>query len=202
MGFADKVNTKSFDGDCINCTSRHRNQGKSNIDNAEDEYLDEKQILSSNLDAVYILAKKGRKSELIQVLKPYGNRWLLEGSITLSKAKITSEYFVFGSRQDAEVRRSQIRDRIKSDNEALEQFYELKTDLQTAAQERHLEVLKRFMKETAFIDRKIVNQALFAVTLNKRFKKLFYKLENDNHFLDHATADVMEEVLDLLNGLR
>ena len=202
MGFADKVNAKSFGGDCVNCTSLHRGKDSRAINNDKDQYLEEKEVLSRNLERVYILAKEGTKSNLIQEIKPYGNLWLLDGSIALKKTKILAEYFVFSSREDAETKLQESKDQVEYEQKALSQFYELKADLQTAAEERHLAVLKRFMRETAFIDRKIVNQALFAVTFNKRFKKLFYKLENDNNFLDYATADVMENALELLREHR
>jgi len=102
MGFADKVNAKSFGGDCVNCTSLHRGKDSRAINNDKDQYLEENQVLSRNLERVYILAKEGTKSNLIQEIKPYGNLWLLDGSIALKKTKILAEYFVFSSREDAE----------------------------------------------------------------------------------------------------
>ena len=62
MGFADKVNAKSFNGDCVNCTSLHRGRDSRAINNKKDQYLEEKEVLSRNLETVYILAKEGTKS--------------------------------------------------------------------------------------------------------------------------------------------
>ena len=134
MEFADRVNAKSFDGDCVNCTSLHRGRDSRAINKDKDQHLEEKEVLSRNLEKVYILAKEGTKSNLIQEIKPYGNLWLLDGSIALKKAKILAEYFVFSSREDAETKLQESKDQVEYEQKALSQFYELKADLQTAAE--------------------------------------------------------------------
>ena len=66
------------------------------------------------------------------------------------------------------------------------------------AEEFQFAVFKTFMKELVFIDTKLVNKALFAVTLNKRFRGFFYKVENDPDFLSHVSANEMKEVLEMI----
>jgi hypothetical protein len=55
-----------------------------------------------------------------------------------------------------------------------------------------------FLKETAFFDVKMVNKALFGVTANKRFIRLFYSVSKDKYFIDNITVAQMDEVIDML----
>ena len=68
------------------------------------------------------------------------------------------------------------------------------------AEEFQFAVFKTFMKELVFIDSKLVNKALFAVTLNKRFRGFLYKVENDSEFLSHVSANQMKEVLEMISS--
>ena len=66
------------------------------------------------------------------------------------------------------------------------------------AEEFQFAVFKTFIKELVFIDTKLVNKALFAVTLNNKFKGFLYKVENDSEFLSHVSANQMKEVLEMI----
>ena len=92
---------------------------------------------------------------------------------------------------------AQQRKKAESEAEAEASMEFIKNTLHIA-EEFQFAVFKTFMKELVFIDTKLVNKALFAVTLNKRFRGFFYKVENDPDFLSHVSANEMKEVLEMI----
>tara|TARA_B100000780_G_C20925013_1_gene368636 strand:- start:88 stop:660 length:573 start_codon:yes stop_codon:yes gene_type:complete len=102
-------------------------------------------------------------------------------------------------RSEEKIKKAHAQAQAKAETEATMEF--IRSTLHIA-EEFQFAVFKTFMKELVFIDTKLVNKALFAVTLNKRFKGFLYKVENDSQFLEHVSANQMKEVLEMILSRR
>ena len=145
-----------------------------------------------------------------------GTHYMTDGCISLPLSTIHQRHEVFETLSEAEFLRdsgaaalakrraeehlhlaAQQRKKAESEAEAEASMEFIKNTLHIA-EEFQFAVFKTFMKELVFIDTKLVNKALFAVTLNKRFRGFFYKVENDPDFLSHVSANEMKEVLEMI----
>ena len=145
-----------------------------------------------------------------------GGLWIREDCVQLTHEQIDGRYFTFDSFEEAtrkveemteqgrkftddQKRKDDEHQRRIDEEEASEEF--IRNTL-NKAEELQLSVFKNFMKEIVFIDTKILNKSLFAVTLNKRFKGFLYKVENDAQFLKHVSVNQMNEVLEMILSRR
>ncbi|MDB9923887.1 hypothetical protein OAC90_00225 [Planktomarina sp.] len=144
-------------------------------------------------------------------------KWIREDSMQMSHAltrdQVDEKYFIFLNHKDA-IKKAAARDKYQDKIiEEAERLQQQKVDEDAAtmefirntlhiAEEFQFAVFKTFMKELVFIDTKLVNKALFAVTLNKRFRGFLYKVENDSQFLEHVSANQMKEVLEMILSRR
>lgn len=149
-------------------------------------------------------------------LTSLGNLWIRQDSVQLTREQVEFKYLTFTSFEDARKqafkmdeyyqnvveRRERLRQdrideqkRVIDEAEASMEFIKNTIDI---AEKFQFSVFKTFIKEIVFIDTKLVNKALFAVTFNKRFKGFLYKVENDEQFLQHVSANQMKEVLEMI----
>ena len=168
-----------------------------------------------NGQILWAVPKNSNGQGLIK-LTSLGNLWIRQDSVQLTREQVEVKYLTFTSFEDARKqafnmdeynqniveRRKRLRQhqideqqRVIDEAEASMEFIKNTIDI---AEKFQFSVFKTFIKEIVFIDTKLVNKALFAVTLNKRFKGFLYKVENDEQFLQHVSANQMKEVLEMI----
>ena len=181
----------------------------------------------ANGDIVWGAVKFSIEEHSIIKLTKLGSLWIRPDSGQLTQHQVDTKYFTFESFEEArDYSRGQFdeyqgkllerKERFKQQKEKDEQRRseeqrkkaEAKAETEATmefirntlhiAEEFQFAVFKTFMKELVFIDTKLVNKALFAVTLNKRFRGFLYKVENDSEFLSHVSANQMKEVLEMI----
>ena len=140
-------------------------------------------------------------------LTPLGSQaFVVEGSRAKNRSLIELEYDIFDSFEEAEYFATNKDDIIKAERAAKEEAIRIEQEkdmelleLARMARDIHIERFKLFVKQTAFIDRKILNKALFAVTLDRRFNGWLYNYTNDSQLAQILSIQVMDEVIDMLS---
>ena len=183
----------------------------------------------ANGDIIWAILKFSIDDYSITKLTRLGALWILPNSVQLTEYQVDVKYVRFESYEEAQgyskgqfaeyqhklsertkklkqkeadeqrIREEEKRkkDDARAETEATMEF--IRNTLHIA-EEFQFAVFKTFMKELVFIDTKLVNKALFAVTLNKRFRGFLYKVENDSEFLSHVSANQMKEVLEMISS--
>ena len=177
----------------------------------------------ANGDILWAISKVAYNVGGIIKLTALGTIWIRQDSVQLTRAQVDWKYFTFESFEEAsqnasnmdeylqklkerteKLKQNAIDEQVRKDEEHQRKLNEDEASMEfirntlNIAEEFQFSVFKTFIKEIVFIDTKLVNKALFAVTLNKRFKGFLYKVENDSQFLQHVSANQMKEVLQMI----
>ena len=103
LGFSDKINARSYEGNCAGCTTAERNSQKTVALGGKDPKIQEEvEKLKLKLcgESLFVVPKKGSSAGKVQELKLWGSGWFKGGSITLSSEEVLEIFspFIAGKR--------------------------------------------------------------------------------------------------------